>query len=29
MVVHTYNPNTQEAETGGCKFKANLVYTVC
>ena len=25
-MAHTFNPSTQEAETGGSQFKANLVY---
>ena len=29
MMAHTFNPSTQEAETGRfCKFKAGLVYRV-
>ena len=28
MVVHTFDPRTQEAEAGGSEFEASLVYTV-
>ena len=29
MVVHTFNPSTQEAEAGNlCEFKASLIYIV-
>jgi hypothetical protein len=27
MVVHAYNPTTQEAEEGDCKFEASVGYT--
>jgi hypothetical protein len=28
MVVHAYNPSTQETEAGGLQVKVNLGYTV-
>ena len=28
MVVHTFDPRTQEAEAGGSQLKESLVYTV-
>ena len=28
VVVHTFNPRTQEAEAGGFEFKASLVYSL-
>jgi hypothetical protein len=28
MVVHTFNPSTWEAETGGSEFETSLVYRV-
>jgi hypothetical protein len=28
MIVHIFNPSTQEAEAELCEFKASLIYSV-